>query len=199
MMKAIFFDRNNDLTRCQFAGMNEKGKPEWLIIEQGKPTETLAETEKEDHCNHYYKLLCLEGEEVGMVTLMRILCSCLRGELEGWRSASDEIFDFINDMLKHQVVWSKKDVVLRFRINEDFEHEGKYHLTIYRGMNGCFLGGFGEITDLDGVLEVIDDFCCTLEDSVGIEKVYSIVDVSNVADYQFSEQLLSRFDRVMKA
>ena len=56
-MKAIFYDRNCDLVRCQFAGMNEKGEPNWLIIEQGKPTETLAQVEKKEQCNNNYRLL----------------------------------------------------------------------------------------------------------------------------------------------
>ena len=74
-MNAIFYDRNNDLVRCQFAGMNEKGEPEWMVIEQGKATQTLAGIEKAEHRNLHYRLLCLEGEEVDRLTLLRIMCS----------------------------------------------------------------------------------------------------------------------------
>lgn len=197
-MKAIFYDRNKDLIRCQFAGMNEKGEPNWLMIEQGKPTETLAETERKENCNQHYRLLCLEGEEVGEPTLMRILCSFIQREIEGWGSMEDDICTFMNDMVKHRVVWNKENVCLRFRINQDYEHEGKYYLSITQGVGGVYLGAVEEITDLDQMLELIDEFCCILEDSAHIEKVYRIADISGVDEELLSENLLSRFDRVMR-
>lgn len=198
MEKAIFYDRNKDLVRCQFAGMNEKGKPEWLIIEQGKPTKTLTDTEKEDHRDNHYRLLCLEGEEVGEQTLLRILCSFIQREIEGWGSMDDDICTFMNDMVKHRVEWNKENVCLRFRINQDYEHEGKYYLSITQGVGGVYLGAVEEITDLDELLELIDDFCCVLEDNAHIEKVYRIADISGVDEELFSEFLLGRFDRVIK-
>lgn len=197
-MKAIFYDRNKDLVRCQFAGMNEKGEPNWLVIEQGKATVTLAETERKENCNQHYRLLCLEGEEVSELTLMRILCSFIQREIEGWGSMADDISTFMNDMVKHRVVWNKENVCLRFRISQDFEHEGKYYLSITQGVGGVYLGVVEEITDLDQLLELIDEFCCILEDSAHIEKVYRIADISGVDEELLSENLLSRFNRIMR-
>ena len=197
-MKAIFYDRNKDLVRCQFAGMNEKGEPDWLMIEQGKPTVTLAETERKENSNQHYRLLCLEGEEVSELTLMRILCSFIQREIEGWGSMEDDICTFMNDMVKHRVVWNKENVCLRFRISQDFEHEGKYYLSITQGVGGVYLGVVEEITDLDQLLELIDEFCCILEDSAHIEKVYRIADISGVDEELLSENLLSRFNRIMR-
>ena len=197
-MKAIFYDRNKDLVRCQFAGMNEKGEPNWLVIEQGKATVTLAETERKENCNQHYRLLCLEGEEVSELTLMRILCSFIQREIEGWGSMADDISTFMNDMVKHRVEWNKENVCLRFRISQDFEHEGKYYLSITQGVGGVYLGVVEEITDLDQLLELIDEFCCILEDSAHIEKVYRIADISGVDEELLSENLLSRFNRIMR-
>ena len=197
-MKAIFYDRNKDLVRCQFAGMNEKGEPNWLVIEQGKATVTLAETERKENCNQHYRLLCLEGEEVSELTLMRILCSFIQREIEGWGSMENDICTFMNDMVKHRVVWNKENVCLRFRISQDFEHEGKYYLSITQGVGGVYLGVVEEITDLDKLLELIDEFCCILEDSAHIEKVYRIADISGVDEELLSENLLSRFNRIMR-
>ena len=197
-MKAIFYDRNKDLVRCQFAGMNEKGKPEWLIIEQDKPTVTLAETERKEHRSQKYKLLCLEGEEVGELILLRILCSFISGEIEGWSSLSDDIYAFIKDMETHRVEWNKERIYLRFRISKDFEHEGKYCLSIYKNDHDCHLGYADGIEDLDQLLELIDDFCSMLEDFAHIENVYKIADISGVDENLFSENLLGRFDRVIK-
>ena len=138
-MKAIFYDRNKDLVRCQLAGMNEKGRPEWMVIEQGKATQTLAEIEKAEHRNHYYRLFCLEGEEVDRLNLMRIMCSFIRGEIEGWSSMTNDIDRFTDDMIKHQVDWNKESIALHFRISPEFKTEGKYYLSIKQGMKGNFL------------------------------------------------------------
>ena len=175
-----------------------EGEPNWLMIEQGKPTVTLAETERKENHNYRYKLLCLEGEEVSELTLMRILCSFIQREIEGWGSMEDDICTFMNDMVKHRVVWNKENVCLRFRISQDFEHEGKYYLSITQGVGGVYLGAVEEITDLDQLLELIDEFCCILEDSAHIEKVYRIADISGVDEELLSENLLSRFNRIMR-
>ena len=197
-MKAIFYDRNNDLVRCQFAGMNGKGEPDWLIIEQGKPTVTLAETERKENSNQHYRLLCLESEEVGKPTLMRILCSFIQREIEGWGSMEDDLCTFVRDMIKHRVEWNRERACLCFIISKDYEHEGMFYLSIRQGVGGVFLGTVEGITDLDQLLELIDDFCCILEDTVHIEKVYRIADISSVDEKLLSENLLSRFDRIMR-
>ena len=195
-MKAIFYDRNCDLVRCQFAGMNEKGEPNWLIIEQGKPTETLAQVEKKEQCNNNYRLLCLEGEEVDKVTLLRIMCSFIGREMKGWGVMPEDISSFKTDMVKHQIEWDKERIGLRFSISPDYQHQGKYYLNIYLSADGCFLGAVSEIEDLDWLLEQIDDFCCELEDAMHIEKVYRTIDIKSVDKGLFSENLLARFDEV---
>lgn len=195
-MKAIFYDRNCDLVRCQFAGMNEKGEPNWLIIEQGKPTETLAEVEKNEHCNNHYRLLCLEGEEVDKVTLLRILHSFIGREVEGWGEMPEDICNFKNDMVKHQIEWDKEKTGLRFSIHPNYQHQEKYYLSTYLNTDRCFVGAVSEITDLDWLLELIDDFCCELEDMFHIEKVYRTIDIKGVDKGLFSENLLARFDEV---
>lgn len=197
-MKAIFYNRNKELVRCQFAGMNEKGKPEWLIIEQGKPTVTLAETEREKQRDQHYRLLCLEGEEVDELTLMAILCSFIQGELEGLNTFNDDMYHFVAAMDKHRVEWNKERISLLFRINKDFEHKGKYYLCVSRGFGEGYLGAADAIEDLDRLLEVIEDFCYILEDEFHIDKVFKIVDISSVDENLFNEDRLNRFDRVIK-
>lgn len=197
-MKAIFYDRNMDLVRCQFAGMNEKGEPNWLMIEQGEPTETLAETERKEHCNRHFRLLCLEGEEVDRMTLLRILCSFIEREIEGWGELPDDIETFVKDMIMHRVMWNKDSVGLRFRICPDYEHEGMYYLSIQLGTRGTLLAAIDGIKDLDWLLELIDDFCCLLEDDVRIEKVHKTIEIRDIDEHLFSENLLARFDEVNK-
>jgi hypothetical protein len=178
--------------------MNEKGKPEWLIIEQGKPTVTLAETEREKQRDQHYRLLCLEGEVVDEQTLLTILCSFIQGELKGYNSFNEGIYHLVTAMGKHQVEWNKERISLRFRISKDYEHKGKYYLCISRGFGEDYLGVVDAIEDLDKLLEVIEDFCFLLEDELHIDKVYKIVDISSVDENLFNEDRLSRFDRVIK-
>ena len=199
MMKAIFYDRYCDLVRCQFVGMNEKRKPEWLIIEQGKPTVTLAEIEKEEHRDEHYRLLCVEGDEVQETTLLKVLCSMIQGELEGWRKLSDDMCRFVKDMITHRVEWNRENICLRFRICNDFDDMEKYYVSITNGDNERYLGAAGAIPDLDQLLEILDDFCGMLEDFVHIEKVNKVIDIRGLDEHLFSEYLLGRFDRVIKS
>ena len=70
MTRAIFIDRKHKLTRCQLLGMNQKGEPEWLVIEQGMESKTLAAIQREDFIDHKYGMLCLEGEKLDKLILM---------------------------------------------------------------------------------------------------------------------------------
>jgi hypothetical protein len=178
--------------------MNEKGEPNWLMIEPGKPTEVLAEAERKDCCRMNYQLLCLEGEEVDEELLLRILCSFIHREIEGWSSTDKDILNFVNDMKKHRVAWNKDRIGLHFRISKDYEHEGKYSLSVRKDFNDGCLGFADDVEDLDKLLELLDDFCSMLEDFVYIEKVVRYIDISRVDGHEFDKELLNRFDRVMK-
>lgn len=199
MTRAIFIDRKHKLTRCQLLGMNQKGEPEWLVIEQGMVSKTLAAIQREDFIDHRYGMLCLEGEKLDKLTLMRILASAIVGEIKGYGFGIDDIPKFVDDMKKHQVEWPRDRVGLRFSFNPDFEHTGKYVLSVYLGCRKEeILMLEDNIEDPNDWWETIHEFCCMLEDEVGMHEPYKELELSSVDDVEIDENDLYMFNRVIR-
>ena len=199
MTRAIFIDRKHKLTRCQLLGMNQKGEPEWLVIEQGMESKTLAAIQREDFIDHKYGMLCLEGEKLDMLTLMRILASAIVGEIKGYGFGIDDIPKFVDDMKKYQVEWPKDSDGLKFCFYPDFEHTGKYELTVYTGdQNGFCLTNVDDIEDPNDWMEMIREFCCMLEDEMGMDEPCKVLDLSKVDDVEIDENDLYMFNRVIR-
>ena len=197
--RAIFIDQNNELTRCQLVGMNQKGEPEWLVVEQGRESKTLAAIQREELTNRKYRMLCIEGEPLHMQTLMRVLGSALEGEARGNGFMMDGIFDFIADMRKFQVEWPKDCVSLRFRFFEKYKQPGRYGFKV---IMICFNNEVAtivrDIDDPNKWLGLIREFCEMLEDDAGMDKPYKELDISSAADVEWDSDKLEFFDIVIR-
>lgn len=199
MTRAIFIDREKKLTRCQLVGMNQKGEPEWLVVEQGRESRTLAAIQREDFIDRKFRMLCLEGEKLDRLTLMRILAETIEGEVRGWGFMIDDIPKFIADMKKHQVEWPKGRVGLRFKFFKGYDHKGKYGLSVSLAhSNGEVLVCADDIEDPNDWMEMIRDFCCMLEDEAGMDEPYKELELSSVDDVEIDENDLYMFNRVIR-
>ena len=199
MTRAIFIDREKKLTRCQLVGMNQKGEPEWLVVEQGRESRTLATIQREDFLDRKFRMLCLEGERLDRLTLMRILVEAIESEVRGWGFMIDDIPQFIADMKNHQVEWPKGRVGLKFKFFKDYDHKGKYSLSVSLAhSNGEVLGCVDDIEDPNDWMEMIRDFCCMLEDEAGMDEPYKELDLSYVDDVEVNEEDIYMFNRVKR-
>lgn len=199
MTRAIFINRNNRLVRCQLAGMNEKGEPEWLIIEQGEMSQTLTAKQSEHTSDFRYKMLCLEGEKLDKHLLMRIMASAIVGEIRGWGFSIDDISDFVDDMKKHHVEWPKDRIGLYFKFRQDYGHPGRYELSLYLDSeHGDLLACTDDIENPNDWLGVIDDFCCVLEDVAGMDEPYKVLVINQKHNIEFDKKKLIFFDNIRR-
>lgn len=199
MTRAIFIDRHQTLTRCQLVGMNQKGEPEWLVIEQGKESKTLAAIQRGDFKDYKHRMFCIEGEKLDKLTLMRVLASAIEGEVRGYGFMIEDITDFVADMKKHHVEWPKDRIGLIFRFYRDYAHKGRYELSVsLGGTNGDILGSVDDIGDPNDWMETIRDFCYTLEDEAAMDEPYKELDISLLGDVEIDEKDLYMFNRVVR-
>lgn len=199
MTRAIFYDRSNDLVRCQLAGMNEKGEPEWLIIEQGEKSQTLTAKQSEHTSDFRYKMLCLEGEKLDKHLLMRIMASAIVGEIRGWGFSIDDISDFVDDMKKHHVEWPQDRISLRFEFRQDSIHPGKYVLSVYLDSEKVdYLMSEENIDDPNDWMSTIDEFCCMLEDGAGMDEPHKMLVLSRLEDFELDKEKAYFFNNIRR-
>lgn len=199
MTRAIFINRNNRLVRCQFAGLNEKGEPEWLIIEQGEKSQTLTAKQRESIGNLHYKMLCLEGEKVEKLVLMRIMASAIVGEIKGWGFMLDDISAFVADMKRHHVEWPQDRISLRFEFRQDSIHPGKYVLSVYLDSEKVdYLMSEENIDDPNDWMSTIDEFCCMLEDGAGMDEPHKMLVLSRLEDFELDKEKAYFFNNIRR-
>ena len=110
-MNAFIIDSKQKIYRCHFAGVNEKGEPQWVTIDQGKEPQTLGRIGRECCYDPQFKVLCVEGENPSQLTLMRILASTIKDEMRGDEFAGDGVMRLIRNMDRHDIAWSKEKLL----------------------------------------------------------------------------------------
>ena len=144
-------------------------------------------------------MLCLEGERLDRLTLMRILAEAIEGEIKGYGFGIDDIPKFVADMKNHQVEWPKGRVGLKFKFFKDYDHKGKYCLSVSLAhSNGEVLTNVDDIEDPNDWMEMIRDFCCMLEDELWMDEPYKELDLSYVDDVEVNEKDIYMFNRVKR-
>ena len=195
-MNAFFYDRNFKLHRCHFTGINEMGEPMWLLIEQGQTAVTLQAKGRPGEKDPQYKLLCIEGEQVRPATLLQMLSSYLKPQLDGFGEMYSGVSSLIREMMKKQVIWGKEIDYLDFDIRLDSFRAGKYSLCV-----GC--GDYGdkqyiwEISDLEKLMEVLDDFICQLEECLNMDIAKITLKLDERIDQEAINVYLSVYDSVI--
>ena len=179
--------------------MNEKGEPEWLIIEQGEKSQTLTAKQRESIGNLHYKMLCLEGEKVEKLVLMRIMASAIVGEIKGWGFMLDDISAFVADMKRHHVEWPQDRISLRFEFRQDSIHPGKYVLSVYLDSEKVdYLMSEENIDDPNDWMSTIDEFCCMLEDGAGMDEPHKMLVLSRLEDFELDKEKAYFFNNIRR-
>ncbi len=194
-MNAIFYDRNFKLHRCHFAGINEKGEPNWLLMEQGQKTVTLPAKGRPGEKDPQYKLLCIEGEQVRPATLLQMLSSYLKSQIAGFGDLYYGVSNLICEMSKKQVTWGKEIDHLVFSVRLDWARPDKYYLCF-----GCDDHDdnqlIWDISDLDKLMEVLDDFICQLEECLNMDIAKKTLKLDERIDQESIKAYLSVYDTV---
>ena len=168
MTKAIFFDViGGYLQKCLFAGIDYKGKAQWLVVNQGEEVITLSQyMERFGLMDEDVKLLCIEGEKVSSTTM----ASLLGAVIEERTLKTSELVARIEQLQKWGVKWHRDPLDMSVHVLEYLnERAGRRYF--------CFsiveeeMGLIGEAEDfetVDDLMFVVRSFFNALEFSAGI-------------------------------
>ena len=145
MEKAFYFENDcGALHRCAFAGIDNEGRAQWVMVDQGDEVMTLQEYMDENGLeNHDMRLLCLENETVEASTMALLLGAVLRG----YPANSEEaLSDTVRSLKRRGIDWWQGMVQLRVIVNlyfDDCLEKNCYRVFV-------FDNEVGEVMDLDG-------------------------------------------------
>lgn len=116
MTKAIFFDKvGGYMQKCLFAGIDNKGKAQWLVVNQGEEVITLSQyMERNGLIDGDVKLLCIEGEKVSSTTM----ASMLGAVIEDYTLMVSELVARIEQLQKWGVKWHREPLNMSVHVLE---------------------------------------------------------------------------------
>lgn len=93
MEKAFYFENDcGALHRCAFAGIDNEGRAQWVMVDQGDEVMTLQEYMDENGPGtDDMRLLCLENETVEASTMALLLGAVLRGLADSVERRGQEV------------------------------------------------------------------------------------------------------------
>ena len=169
MEKAFFFESNEgQLHRCILAGIDQEGRPQWLMADQGDETLSLQDYMEmnamgsEDMC-----LLCLDGEALESTTMARLLGAVLQGYPV---DNAEALTDSIKELRGRGIVWKQEKLQLTISVRKYYDEvisEDAYRFyVICRGAGIVLeLDAFHTLKDLMKTLRCYFD---ALESEAGI-------------------------------
>ena len=168
MTKAIFFDKvGGYMQKCLFAGIDNNGKAQWLVVNQGEEVITLSQyMERNGLMDGDVKLLCIEGEKVSATTMAFLLGAVI----EEPTLEMSELTARIVQLQKWGVKWQRDSLNMSVHVLEYMnERTGRRYF--------CFsiveeeMGLITEAEDfetLDDLMSVVRCYFNTLEFDAGI-------------------------------
>lgn len=145
MEKAIFFENDcGALHMCAFAGIDNDGHAQWVMVDQGDEAKTLQEYMDEFGLEtNDMRLLCLENETVESSTMALLLGAVMQGYPIDCEEA---LSDTVRSLMRRGIDWWQGMVQLRVIVNlyfDDCLEKNCYRVHILDNE-------VGEVMDLDG-------------------------------------------------
>ena len=188
--KAFFYEViGGQMHKCMFAGLDNEGQPQWLIVNQGSEVMTLSDYQGDVIDGEEINLLCLEGEKVESTTMALLLGAVLQ-------SYGPDIPGLLHETLealkRWNVAWRRDPLKMEVHPLEylDSVREKK----CFRFYISCT--GLGFVTEADA-FDTIDDMMGFLNhyfDALSFEAGIPVVSKGLIA----AEKLLARVSKVDK-
>jgi len=182
MLKAIFYEGEGGwLHKCAFAGLDNEGKPQWIMMDRGEHVVTQDVYMQNLFLGRLdFLLLCEEGEVVKSLDIAKLMAASLSLTPEHL----DKQFEYQIASLKEMgVAWSHKPLTLVFSVL--WSNDAGYSLEI----NAC--GGAYE----DFI--IYKDKIASLSEVMDYIKAYQI-GLSEFADIKSSAELVISSDNYPK-
>ena len=197
MEKAFFFESNEGrLHRFILAGIDQDGRPQWLMADQGDEIMSLQDymemnaMDSEDMC-----LLCLDGEILESTTMARLLGAVLQGYPV---NNAEALTDSIKELRGRGIAWKQEKLQLTISVREYYDEvlsEDAYRFyVICRGAGIVLeLDAFHTLKDLMTTIRCYFD-ALESEAGIGLDKELCSDDIDLLVE--LGERDVMMFDKI---
>ena len=168
MEKAIFFESNGGyLHKCIFAGLDNDGFAQWVVVDQDTEPMTLNDYLRYNVLtDSAMLLLCMEGEKVESKTMSLLLGAVIRD----YGADTSALSERIKTLRRWGVSWHHEP--LRMSVNvQEYRGESNrvfYHLFIYVENFGV-VAEADEFVSVDAVMDFVSEYFSVLEFEAAIK------------------------------
>ena len=168
MEKAIFFESNGGyLHKCIFAGLDNEGNAQWVVVDQGVEPMTFSDYLQ---CNWLgadeMLLLCMGGERVDSRTMILLLQAVIRD----YGADTSALFQRIKTLHQWGISWNHEPLRMSVRVEEyrDKSNRVFYHLFIYM-VNFGVVAEADNFDSVDAVMDFVTEYFSVLEFEAAIK------------------------------
>ena len=198
MKKVFLYDEFGlDLLLCEFTGLNQKGKPQFVVKTPGKPLMSLEDYQSKILINNNpLDLLCEEGEKVDSMTMLMMMGVFVFDVSEGTNPSMGERID---EMKRLGINWSHEMQKLTISViepNRKLAGKGDYIMDIgigdYREHDVAYSD---RVTDLNDMFWKLRMFFLMVEKQLEIPLRKTLV-ISKELREKVKKSTLELFDEV---
>ena len=162
MTKGIFYESNGGyLHKCLFAGLDNKGNAQWVVVDQGMDSMTLSDYLKYNLLDDSQMLLlCMEGEKVESKTMSLLLGAVIRDYGNDVSALSERI----RTLRRWGVTWHHEPLRMAVNVMEyrDATNRYFYHLFIKEESMGV-VAETEEFDSVEALMDFVFEYFSALE------------------------------------
>ena len=196
MEKAFFYNYECGVVfRCMFAGIDNNGHAQWVIITPGEQSRTLMDYSiEEDFEGEKYVLLCMEGEKAQPVEVARMLGKLLNCPLD---YVGKDLSNAAWDLRSKGVQWEHTPLVLEVKVFEDVEGSLGF-LVKETSHESHYLANVRGFASIEELFDWVNTYFYTLSFVADIPIMSKTLTIKDNLKKQMSKSLLSQFDHIME-
>ena len=168
MRKALFYETfGGFLHKCMFAGLDNKGNAQWMMVSQGDEVITIDQYIEMNAIEVYsIRLLCLEGEKIESKTMALLLGETINCNFCDVSAMDDRI----EQLRRWGLSWYRDPLTMSVHVTE-YQNEPKGRLNYRFYITGKGIGFVTEADDFDSLeelMELVRQYFAALEFKAGI-------------------------------
>ncbi|MBR6194964.1 MAG: hypothetical protein IKQ58_05785 [Prevotella sp.] len=195
MEKAIFFESNGGyLHKCMFAGLDNEGNAQWVVVDQGVEPMTFSDYLQ---CNllgaDEMLLLCMGGERVDSRTMILLLQAVIRD----YGADASALLQRIKTLHQWGISWNHEPLRMSVNVQEyrDKSNRVFYHLFIYM-VNFGVVAEAEEFVSVDALMDFVTEYFSVVEFEAAIKVTSKRLDAKPEVRKAMRKEDLQMFDDV---
>ena len=195
MDKAIFFESNGGyLHKCIFAGLDNDGFAQWVVVDQDTEPMTLNEyLQYNVLTDSVMLLLCMEGEKVESKTMSLLLGAVIRD----YGADTSALLERIKTLRRWGVTWHHEPLRMSVSVQEYRGESNRvfYHLFIYVEDLGV-VAEAEEFVSVDALMDFVTEYFSVVEFEAAIKVTSKRLDAKPEVRKAMRKEDLEMFDNV---